>query len=140
MKTESSLSKKQIDHARRVIADPVLFASHVLGVEVWGKEAEILQSIKNNRRTAVKACHGVGKTFAQAIAVLWWLARRRSLHIGWRSTTGVRARPCSIAFRNSRHKSTVWESTLFMSARRIQLRRQSLLATDGRDRSSSFRR
>ena len=75
MKTESSLSKKQIDHARRVIADPVLFASHVLGVEVWGKEAEILQSIKNNRRTAVKACHGVGKTFAQAIAVLWWLAR-----------------------------------------------------------------
>jgi phage terminase large subunit len=75
MKTESSLSKKQKDHARRVIADPVLFASHVLGVEVWGKEAEILQSIKNNRRTAVKACHGVGKTFSLAIAVLWWLAR-----------------------------------------------------------------
>src|ERR1700736_3080499 len=77
MKTESSLSKKQKDHARRVIADPVLFASHVLGVEVWGKEAEILQSIKNNRRTAVKACHGVGKTFSLAIAVLWWLARYR---------------------------------------------------------------
>ena len=49
--------------------------------------------------------------------------RRRSLHIGWRSTTGVRARPCSIAFRNSRHKSTAWESTLSMSARRIQTRR-----------------
>ena len=75
MKNEATLSKKQRDYARRVIADPVLFAKHVLGVEVWEKQAEILQSVKNNRRTAVKACHGVGKTFALAIAALWWLAR-----------------------------------------------------------------
>jgi terminase large subunit-like protein len=39
------------------------------------REAEILQSIKTNRRTAVKACHGVGKTFTLAVAALWWLAR-----------------------------------------------------------------
>ena len=51
MKTESTLSKKQLDYARRIIADPVLFASHVLGVKVWEKEAEILRSVKNNRRT-----------------------------------------------------------------------------------------
>ena len=75
MKTESTLSKKQRDYARRIIADPVLFASHVLGVKVWEKEAEILRSVKNNRRTAIKACHGVGKTFSVAILVLWWLAR-----------------------------------------------------------------
>ena len=36
---------------------------------------EILRSIKNQRRTAIKACHGVGKTFTLAVAALWWLAR-----------------------------------------------------------------
>jgi hypothetical protein len=56
MKTKSTLSKKQRDYGRRIIADPVLFASHVLGVEVWKKGADILQSVKNNRRTAIKAC------------------------------------------------------------------------------------
>jgi hypothetical protein len=75
MTSESTLSKKQKKHARRIIVDPELFARHVLGVKVWEKRVEILQSIKNKRRTAVKACHGIGKTFALAIAVLWWLAR-----------------------------------------------------------------
>src|SRR6202035_973199 len=46
-------------------------------VSLWDREAEILQSIKTNRRTAVKACHGVGKTFSLAHAALWWLARYR---------------------------------------------------------------
>jgi phage terminase large subunit len=35
---------------------------------------EILR-IQQRRRTAVKACHGVGKTFTLAAAILWWLAR-----------------------------------------------------------------
>src|SRR6266404_583852 len=75
MKNESKLSKKQKEYARKILLDPILFASHVLGVSVWQKEAEILKSIKSNRRTAVKACHGVGKTFSLAGAALWWLAR-----------------------------------------------------------------
>jgi transposase InsO family protein len=39
------------------------------------REAELLKSIANCRRTAVKACHGAGKTYTLALAVLWWLAR-----------------------------------------------------------------
>src|SRR6202521_2915570 len=77
MTTESTLSEKQKDFARKIVVDPVLFASHVLGADLWEREAEILQSIKDHRRTAVKACHGVGKTFTLAIAALWWLARYR---------------------------------------------------------------
>src|SRR6266404_5500059 len=77
MKNESKLSKKQKEYARKILLDPILFASHVLGVSVWQKEAEILKSIKSNRRTAVKACHGVGKTFTLAVSALWWLARYR---------------------------------------------------------------
>ena len=62
---------------KNVVRDPVLFASHVLGLDLWPREAEILRSIKTQRRTAIKACHGVGKTFTLAVAALWWLARYR---------------------------------------------------------------
>ncbi len=71
------LSSEQKEYARRVIQDPVLFASHVLGVDLWAREVEIVQTIKSHRRTAIKACHGVGKTFTLAVSALWWLARYR---------------------------------------------------------------
>jgi hypothetical protein len=60
---------------RRALKDPVLFAEQILGVSLWEREVEILRSIKKQRRTAVRACHDVGKTFTIAIATLWWLAR-----------------------------------------------------------------
>jgi phage terminase large subunit len=53
----------------------VMYASHILGAELWDRQVEILRSIQKNRRTAIKACHGVGKTFTLALAALWWLAR-----------------------------------------------------------------
>ena len=77
MKTKNSheLSAEQKQFVRNIVSDPALFATHILGVSLWDREAEILQSIKASRRTAVKACHGVGKTFTLAMAALWWLAR-----------------------------------------------------------------
>jgi hypothetical protein len=77
MKTKSNqeLSAEQKSFVRNVVSDPVLFANHVLGVGLWDGEAELLQSLKAHRRTAVKACHGVGKTFSLAAGALWWLAR-----------------------------------------------------------------
>jgi phage terminase large subunit len=74
-KNNHELSAEQKAFVRNVLRDPVLFANHVLGVSLWEREAEILQSIRTNRRTAVKACHGVGKTFTLAVGTLWWLAR-----------------------------------------------------------------
>ncbi len=74
---KSELSAEQQAFVRRVMRDPVLFATHILGIDLWPRETEILRSIKNHRRTAVKACHGVGKTFTLAVAALWWLARYR---------------------------------------------------------------
>ena len=78
MRTTSSngeLSAEQKAFVRQVVKDPVLFAKSILGVQVWKGQVEILGSIKSRRRTAVKACHSAGKTFALAIAALWWLAR-----------------------------------------------------------------
>src|SRR5260370_14978556 len=76
-KSNPELSADQKSFIRNVVSDPVLFANHILGVSLWEREVEILRSIKTHRRTAVKACHGVGKTFTLAIAALWWLARYR---------------------------------------------------------------
>jgi len=75
--TNDQLSAEQKAFVRNVVSDPVLFANHILGVSLWEREAEILRSIETHRRTAVKACHGVGKTFTLALAALWWLARYR---------------------------------------------------------------
>jgi hypothetical protein len=54
-------------------ADPVAFSRDILGHDHWGVQAQILQSIARNTRTAVKACHSSGKTFCAADAVLWWI-------------------------------------------------------------------
>ncbi len=76
MKTEKhELSPQQKTLARRVVTDPVLFGTNVLGAQLWEQQIEILHSIQNCRRTVIRSCHGVGKTYALAVAALWWLAR-----------------------------------------------------------------
>ena len=69
------LTPQQMQHARSLFRDPVLFARCVLGVNLWEREVEILRSVETHRRTAVKAAHGLGKTFTLAVVSLWWLAR-----------------------------------------------------------------
>jgi phage terminase large subunit len=77
MMNNQPLSDEQEAFARKTFIEPVLFAERVLGANLWEKEVEILESIRKNRRTAIKACHGVGKTFSLAVAALWWLTRYR---------------------------------------------------------------
>jgi phage terminase large subunit len=85
MKTKRSSNKKsykkdqltlnQGKSLESLLKDPVLFATRTLGANLWAREVEILRSIQLHRHTAIKACHGVGKTFTLAHAVLWWLVR-----------------------------------------------------------------
>jgi phage terminase large subunit len=56
---------------------PELFGKLVLGADLWSTQREILQAVARHRRVAVKACHASGKTFAIAIAVLWWIVAHR---------------------------------------------------------------
>jgi phage terminase large subunit len=55
------------------IRDPIKFSQLAFGHDHWGLQGKILESVANNRRTAVKACHSSGKTFCAADAVLWWI-------------------------------------------------------------------
>jgi phage terminase large subunit len=59
---------------RRIQRDPVWFAREILGFEAWSKQRLILESVRDNDATAVRSCHGIGKTATAAEVVLWFLA------------------------------------------------------------------
>jgi hypothetical protein len=52
--------------------NPVGFVEDVLGEEAWSKQREILESVRDNKRTSVPACHAPGKSHIAARAVIWW--------------------------------------------------------------------
>lgn len=62
------------ERVQATLDDPVRFATYALGQDLWPIQEEILYSVANNPRTAIKACHSSGKSFISACAVLWWLA------------------------------------------------------------------
>jgi hypothetical protein len=58
----------------RYRADPVSFCSEVLRFSCWSRQREILESVRDNPRTAVRSCHGPGKTATAARVALWFLS------------------------------------------------------------------
>ena len=53
--------------------DPVGFIERGLGEQIWSKQREILESVRDNKRTAVPACHAPGKSHLAARMVAWWV-------------------------------------------------------------------
>ena len=58
---------------RARLQDPEYFTSKILNKTLWPVQAEILKSVRDNPRTAVRSCHGIGKTFTAAMCILWFL-------------------------------------------------------------------
>lgn len=54
--------------------DPVGFCREILNFSPWSKQREILESVRDHKRTAVRSAHGVGKTAMAARCALWFLA------------------------------------------------------------------
>ena len=54
-------------------ASPVQFSREVLGTELWSKQEEVLEALRDYRRVAVKSGNGLGKGFSAAVAILWFL-------------------------------------------------------------------
>jgi phage terminase large subunit len=73
----SSIKPKKARRVAEMVEDPVRFAKSLLGLDLWSKQQEILQSVAARPRTAVKACHASGKTFLAAVAVVWFITRYR---------------------------------------------------------------
>lgn len=55
------------------LQDPVVWAREKLGIDLWSKQREIAQSVKDNRRTAVRSCHDAGKSFIASVIAAWWI-------------------------------------------------------------------
>ena len=55
------------------LSEPIYFTSRVLNKTLWPIQAAILNSVRDNPRTAVRSCHGIGKTFTAAMCILWFL-------------------------------------------------------------------
>lgn len=56
--------------------DPVLWAKEIAGVHLWSSQANVAMSVAKNKNTAVKAGHGVGKSFLAALLICWWVDTR----------------------------------------------------------------
>ena len=67
-----ALVADQLDQAYD-IADPVAWVQTRTGEHVWSKQADIMASVAQHRRTAVRSCHGVGKSHIASRIVAWWL-------------------------------------------------------------------
>jgi phage terminase large subunit len=57
----------------RLQTDPVFFSKEILRAELWGKQKEVIESVRINKRTTVRSCHGAGKSFVAARTILWFL-------------------------------------------------------------------
>ena len=53
---------------------PKEFITEGLGESLWSKQNEICDSIVENQRTAVAACHAPGKSHLSGRIVSWWIA------------------------------------------------------------------
>ena len=62
--------------------DPVLWAKDYLGVQMWSRQAEVAMSVVENRNTAVKAGHEVGKSWLAGVLICWWIDTRAHLEGG----------------------------------------------------------
>ena len=67
---------RQQSRKSRYYNDPVLWARDVLGIDPWSKQRDILMSVQENIRTAVRSCHGSGKSYIASIIAAWWVSTR----------------------------------------------------------------
>lgn len=54
-------------------ADPVLWAKERAGIELWSKQRNVIESVRDNPETAVHSCHNAGKSMCAAATCCWWL-------------------------------------------------------------------
>lgn len=66
-----------LDDVQRVTvdyaADPVRWADERGRMHIWSRQREVLESVRDHRRTVVRACHSSGKSYIAATAACWWI-------------------------------------------------------------------
>lgn len=57
----------------RYETNPTGFIQEALGETLWSKQLDIVDSVLNNQRTSVAACHAPGKSHLSGRIVAWWV-------------------------------------------------------------------
>lgn len=55
-------------------ANPEWWINTVVGNTIWERQRTIVESVRDNQRTAVRSCNGAGKSFISANIVAWFLS------------------------------------------------------------------
>jgi hypothetical protein len=54
-------------------SDPQKWVEERLHGSLWSKQREIMESVRDNRKTAVRSCHSAGKSHIAAATACWWI-------------------------------------------------------------------
>jgi len=54
--------------------NPAVFTKEILGIDLWSKQIEIAESVRDNSRSSVRSASAVGKTLVSACITLWFLS------------------------------------------------------------------
>ncbi len=57
----------------RWMNDPAGWVTQRIRKFIWSKQHAIMEAVRDHRRTAVRSCHGVGKSDVAAKVAAWWL-------------------------------------------------------------------
>lgn len=74
--TSEQVVGKVFPRDSRWINDPIGWISNTLNEELWSVQREIAESVRDNRYTAVRSCHGTGKSYLAARLMAWWISSR----------------------------------------------------------------
>ncbi|RKN61872.1 hypothetical protein D7231_31870 [Streptomyces klenkii] len=71
---KNRLDRQQVaERTARYQRDPVGWVRGRLRQVVWSRQRQILEAVRDHRRTAVRSCHGVGKSHTASLVASWWL-------------------------------------------------------------------
>lgn len=63
------------------VMKPVEWINEKLGEFVWSRQRDICQSVVENRYTAVKSCHQIGKSFIASRIAAWWMDTHEDAYV-----------------------------------------------------------
>ena len=66
-------SEESIQENLKIRYDPVYYIEEYLGVRTWVGMRRVINSVWDNQRTSVRACHGISKTFCSACIAVAFL-------------------------------------------------------------------
>lgn len=73
-KTRAELFAEYAAPARNIWREnPIRWAIERAKVEVWSKQREILQAVRDHPRVAIRSCHSAGKSYTMGLLCCWWV-------------------------------------------------------------------